>query len=370
MYNLPSYLLKRLANVMYQNQGLKVIACAVAMLLWSVSLSAQCNSCTYTVGSNVGIATLSAAPPAVQTMNGGCIKVSGTFTVDAGTWSLTNVEVQMIAATSTIEVNSGCTFIATGTTALPTSFIGCNNTWSQIRVYAGATATIENCQFRNATIGVNITGKSTFTITGNNFEDIPTCLRISGIQDQTTNPHTVSGNRFFNATTGIDIYGRNIIIGANTYTFPFVTGQPLTMTGVRINTGAQNININGGNMVSQYRGVSIGTISSTRNINISSLIFSGTTGVFALSGAGNLNIQDCTIRATENGVDIRSYGATSVPGTRFLPCRKVPSELTRFTRKTRCWYRAILCVRPLRVPHPRQHSATTASESPMFTMPL
>lgn len=328
MYNLPSYLPERLANLLFRNQNLKTIAFVAAILIWNAPLSAQCTSCTYTVGSNVGIATLSAAPPAVQTMNGGCIKVNGTFTVDAGTWSLTNVEVQMIAATSTIEVNNGCTFIATGTTALPTSFIGCNNTWSQIRVYAGATATIENCQFRNATTGVNIVGKSTFSITGNNFEDIPTCLRISGIQDQSTNPHVVSGNRFFNATTGIDIYGQNITIGNNTYSFPFVSGQPLTMTGVDINTGARNININGGNMVSQYRGVSIGTTASTRNITVKDVIFSGTTGVFALSGAGSLTVQNCTIRATENGIDIRSYGATSVTGS-INVVRNTVSSLTK-----------------------------------------
>ena len=114
-------------------------------LMATQQLSAQCPATTYSVGSGVGVANLSGAPAGVATLTAGqSVKITGTFTVDAGTWSMTGADVYFATTASEIIVNAGRTLHASTSIFQP-----CPGTagWSAVRVLSGGTITAGTCTF-------------------------------------------------------------------------------------------------------------------------------------------------------------------------------------------------------------------------------
>jgi len=238
---------------------------------------------------------------------GQSIQITGTFTVDAGTWNISGADVFLTSNASEIIVNSGTVLNASSSA----EFKGCNTgyNWLAIRVLAGGTILADNCVFSRGANAVNITGTATFHLTNNEFNDCVNGLRISGLQNPSN--HTVEFNFFRNSTSsGIFFAGRDVTIGYNNYNHSAATP---TSTGIRISAG-QNFNaVAGGNMINLDRGVEITPVPGSRCIDIQKLVFFGNTGVYSDQGQYRLNIQDCAIRAAKNGIDIRNHITSQSP---------------------------------------------------------
>lgn len=266
-------------------------------LMATQQLSAQCPTTTYSVGSGVGVANLSGAPAGVATLTAGqSVKITGTFTVDVGTWNMNGADVYFATTASEIIVNATRTLSASTTMFQP-----CPGTasWSAVRVLSGGTITASSCIFTGGTNAVYIVAAATFTLTNNTFDANTNCLRIGGSQNPLN--HTVTNNIFRNSTKAVYFTGSNVVLGYNTY---YKTGSP-GMTGIYVNNG-QRLVVNGGNMQNMYRGLEI-TPSSGQCVEMGSVVFSGLTGVYANQASNALYIHDCTIRATETAVDISNH---------------------------------------------------------------
>jgi len=270
--------------------------------------NAQCPATTYSVGSAVGFPDLSSAPAGVANLTAGqSIKITGTFTVDAGTWNISGADVFLTTSASEIIVNSGATLNASSNAV----FKGCNTTysWLAIRVLSGGTILADHCDFDYGVNAVNITGTATFHLTNNNFNNCGNGLRISGAQNPAN--HTVDLNYFRDSgSAGIFFAGRDVTIGYNYYTH---AGLSPASTGIRISAGQNLTAVDGGNMINLDRGVEITPVPGSRCIDIQKLVFSGNTGVYSEQGQYRLNIQDCSIRATKTGIDIRNHITSQTP---------------------------------------------------------
>ena len=262
---------------------------------------AQCPVTTYSVGSDASPSypTLSSAPAGVANLTTGqSIKVSGTFTVDQPSWNISGANVYLTSSTSEIIVNDTSTLNASSSAI----FQGCNTTykWLAVRVLQGGTINADACTFTGGLNAVNIAGPAAFTLTGNTFTANTNCLRITG--QQTVANHTVTNNTFSNSVTGLYFTGRNVTLGFNTFTN---TGIP-NMTGVFVNAG-QYLLIDDGSMVNLSRGLEIAPIPGSQCIEMNSVVFSGSTAVYAEQGKYSLNIHDCTFRATKTAIDIKNH---------------------------------------------------------------
>ncbi len=277
-----------------------------------VTLRAQC-SCTTTVGSGSGIATLTAAigvyGAGFASLTGTCVKINGTFTIDnSQTWTLNAVNVYALTTASQIVVDNGSTINAGNASV----FDGCSgNTWAGIKGLGGCTVLINKCTLQNVNNSgaVYIAAGATFTVTNNTFNENGVAIRIAGTQ--TLGAHTVSGNQINCSGSGTGVYinsgARNVTIGNNSFYFPAFT-IPSLMKGVIIDQYATNISLLGSTMVNQDIGVDIKK--GVNSVLISALIFGGGTGVYANNAYGALTIIDGSFRAREDGIYINQHATT------------------------------------------------------------
>ena len=152
----------------------------VAGLLSVSSVKAQCPGATYTVGSNAGFSTFSAAKatfPGLETMTGGSVIVDGSFLIDnavfpnpAHIWTLRGVDVLMTQGSS-ITIMSTSTLDAQDNTGIPTEFQLClgNTVWEGISV--SGTLKLKNSKIENACSAVKLFATAKTEISGNTFEN-------------------------------------------------------------------------------------------------------------------------------------------------------------------------------------------------------
>jgi len=272
-----------------------------------LAITAQCPGTTYSVGTGVGIPDLSSAPAGVATLTAGqSIRITGTFTVDAGTWSIIGANVYFASSASEVVVNPGTTLDA----SLGSVFERCNTTflrWSRIRVQTGGTMLADNCVFNNSVNAIYIAGTATFHITNNIFNTCTNGLQIAGMQNPAN--HSVAFNDFINSKdAGVLFTGNNVELDYNTY-----TNNPTPFsTGVRVSSG-QNLLIADGSMINLKRGLEIMPNPGSRCIEMKEVVFSGLTGVFTEQAQYGLHIHDCTIRATKTAIDIKNHLTAQTP---------------------------------------------------------
>jgi hypothetical protein len=319
-------------------------------------LFSQC-SCGTTVGSNVGIPTLTLAPASVQNITNGCIMVDGSFQVDSGIWTLTDSDVFFASAGSSISVNAGCGINATQSS----TFSACVGEWSSIILSGGSTSVFDHCTFSGFNIALTIVGNATFSVTENTFNAVNTntCIRITG--NQTPANHTISGNQFNTAKIGIAVNGNNVTIGPNNYAGSGTIGSVLNMTGVDVSENISNVNVSGGFFITLDKGVNIKKLS--RNIFVTGIIFSGNTGVFSQQGLGNLTVHNSSIRATLTGIQINDHqtsGSTTSPANISIASNTITSNTQSGIRITQTYGNGRIditgnLIRPENVPNSFAH---------------
>ncbi len=285
---------------------LRILAMCILFQIATLPGWAQCPITTYNVGSGVGIPNLSGAPAGVANLTAGqTIMVTGTFTVDAGSWLINGATVYLTTAASEIIVNAGRTLNA----AAGTTFRGCNPTddWYGIRVQSGGTILADHCTFNNGLYAINTFANTTFRVTNNIFNTCTRGIKIWGQQNPLN--HTVSGNIFnSNSSSAIYITGRDVTVGYNTYQR---TGTAFG-TGITLNN-SQNILIAGGQMTNLARGLDILPVPASSCIEMKDVIFSGERGVTSDGARYALNIHNCLIRATKTAINIKNHLTATLP---------------------------------------------------------
>jgi hypothetical protein len=266
---------------------------------------AQCPVTTYSVGSGVGVPNLSGAPGGVASLTSGqSITITGTFTIDVGSWVIAGANVYLATTASEIIINSGTSLNA----SVGATFQSCGAyKWYGIRVQTGGTIIADHCTFTDGQFAVNAFANTTFTLTNNTFNTCTRGMKIWGQQNPLN--HTISGNVFnSNSNSAIYITGKNVTVGNNTYR---KTGAPL---GAAITLdNSQNILIDGGTMINLARGLDVLPVPNSSCIEMRNVIFSGERGVTSDRARYSMNIHNCLIRATKTAIDIKNHLTATLP---------------------------------------------------------
>lgn len=255
---------------------------------------AQC-SCANIVGSGqgAGVTNLSQVP-ALQTMNGGCLRIKGVFYIDNSlTWNLSGVDVYLdpgasiyINSGSTMNANSGCEFQKCDPNSAD---------WGQIIVSTNAEINIDDCELSGANTAISNLANSRFFITDNLIQACGTGIKIFGTQ----NPlfHQVKDNQIIDCSfSGIQISGGNRV----RINYNWIYDPGAVMTGIDINSNSRSVTVN--ECIMSNLAVGVRVKSSQDDITLNGIIFGGEIGVRTEGCFLDFGIYRSTIRATNEGV--------------------------------------------------------------------
>ncbi len=254
---------------------------------------AQC-SCANIVGSGqgAGVTNLSQVP-ALQTMNGGCLRIKGVFYIDNSlTWNLSGVDVYLdpgasiyINSGSTMNANSGCEFQKCDPNSAD---------WGQIIVSTNAEINIDDCELSGANTAISNLANSRFFITDNLIQACGTGIKIFGTQ----NPlfHQVKDNQIIDCSfSGIQISGGNRV----RINYNWIYDPGAVMTGIDINSNSRSVTVN--ECIMSNLAVGVRVKSSQDDITLNGIIFGGEIGVRTEGCFLDFGIYRSTIRATPYG---------------------------------------------------------------------
>lgn len=294
----------------------------VAGLLSVSSLTAQCPSATYTVGSNAGFSNFSAAKaafPGLETMTGGSVIVDGSFLIDnaispnpPNVWTLRGVDVLMTQGAS-ITIMSKSTLDAQDNTGTPTVFQLClgNTVWDGISV--SGTLIMKNSHIENACSAVKLFGTANTEINSNTFDN-----NFYSIETTAGAPillgEGIAHNKFTYAGSSCTAFITPTAIRLNNNTFIRIddlaqTGAPNEIFGYTFGLSATNANVD--IMNTAFERVSNGSLDVAIRLR-------GTGGVYKakLIGLGGTATSPTTVKSYNEGISAQNYDV-DVSNARF-----------------------------------------------------
>lgn len=294
----------------------------VAGLLSVSSLTAQCPSATYTVGSNAGFSNFSAAKaafPGLETMTGGSVIVDGSFLIDnaispnpPNVWTLRGVDVYMTQGAS-ITVMSKSTLDAQDNASTPTVFQLCpgNTVWTGISV--SGTLLLKNSNIEDACSAVTLFSSANTEITGSIFDN-----NFYGIETTGGAPillgEGIAHNKFNYSGSSCTSFVTPTAIRLNNNTFIRIgdlaqTGAPNEIFGYTFGVSATNANVD--IMNTAFERVSNGSVDVAIRLR-------GTGGVYKakIIGLGGTATSPTMVKSYNEGISAQNYDV-DVSNARF-----------------------------------------------------
>jgi hypothetical protein len=270
-----------------------VLLTALSLIFISQLAVAQCSSCTLIVGSGAGAGVTNLSQvAAAQNLNGGCIRIQGTFYVNNNlTWNLGKNSKIYLDPGASITINTGCAMTA-GAGCLFTRCSYSGGNWAQISVSTGATLSLDSCTLHHANNAVSVQPNASFYITRNRIDSCSAGVYIIGTQNTLT--HSVINNTIATNSVGIKIGGNHIRINYN-FIYHSNTG-----IGIQLTQSSQAITINDCIINGLDRAIEAKSTSNTiaiNHVNISSI-----TGVYAENCNLGFTISRSSIRTTNEGI--------------------------------------------------------------------
>jgi hypothetical protein len=277
-----------------------------------ISAQCVCNS-TLVVGTGAPIPypTLSSAPPAVQNPGATCVKVIGTFTIDAGmTWNLGPATpglsiVAFATPSSALIIQAGGKVIANRTVFMPCANQG--SSWQGTFVQAGGQIETDDARFIDAsTAGISVVENAVFKIKNTKFVTCNKGLRIIGVHNSSN--HIIDNNEFYNCGIGIHLNtAQNITITNSHY---LVTLANFIMTGIHSEGFSKNIISDHDLFDNQNRCVDL---IKTENFRMTNAVMNNSTaGLFAMECTGKLLVQDSKFNGTQQmGIQVNYHTVTA-----------------------------------------------------------